>query len=136
MVQRPSESQSLLGAAWCDGCSHSHNDNSSRTPARAISDSSFSWLIIESDTKSSSSASTSGEDTSLYSKEVAHSRYRGNDAVLLRHRTHALHRAHLRPLGVHMLLEPLLVTRAKAVNRSDFGLDEQRAEHANPRHRG
>ena len=54
----------------------------------------------------------SGEDTSLYSKEVAHSRYRGNDAVLLRHRTHALHRAHLRPLRVHMLLEPLLVRPA------------------------
>ena len=75
-----------------------------------ISDSSSSTLSsIESDTKSSSSASSSGEDTSLYSKEVAHSRYRENDAILLRHQTHALHRAHLRPLSVHMLLEPLVV---------------------------
>ena len=36
---------------------------------------------IESDTKSSSSASSSGEDTSLYSKEVAHSRYRGDGVI-------------------------------------------------------
>ena len=75
-----------------------------------ISGSSSSTLSsIESDTKSSSSASSSGDDTSLYPKKVAHSRYRGNDAMPLRHRTHALHRAHLRPLGVQVLLEPLLV---------------------------
>ena len=73
--------------------------------------------MIESDTKSSSSASSSGGDTSLYSKEVAHSRYRGNDAVLLRHCSHALHRAHLRPLSVHMLLEPL--RRAASVSDSN-----------------
>ena len=78
-------------------------------PAPARTGSSCSTFLIESDTKSSSSASSSGADTSLYSTEVAHSRYRGNDAVLLRHRTHALHRAHLRPLSVHMLLEPLVV---------------------------
>ena len=37
--------------------------------------------MITSDTTSSSRASSSGEDTSLYSKEVAHSRYRGDDVI-------------------------------------------------------
>ncbi|HSU97727.1 MAG TPA: hypothetical protein VLI40_10885, partial [Gemmatimonadaceae bacterium] len=79
-LQRTSESQWQYGAAKLDGCSHSHKSSSVNNPAPQTG-SSFSTFIIESDTKSSSSASSSGEDTSLYSKEVAHSRYRGNDVV-------------------------------------------------------
>ena len=61
--------------------------------------------------KSSSRASTS-EETEACSKEVAHSRYRGRGAVVLRHGTHALDRAHLRARRSIMLLEPLGVAPA------------------------
>ena len=41
-------------------------------------------------------------------RRAQRARYRGNDAILLRHRTHASHQAHLPPSRVHMLLAPLL----------------------------
>lgn len=85
-------------------------DRSSAPAARLKVNSSWAQrnlMAVHAATVQQRSATQHHRPASLHSKEVAQSRYRGNDAMLLRHRTDALHRAHPRPLGVHVLLEPL-----------------------------
>jgi hypothetical protein len=80
------------------------------TARRALQTGSSFSALIESDSlrRSRLQAPLRREDTSVCSKEppkeVAHSRYRVNDAIPLRQRSQTLSRAHLRSSDLLMLL--------------------------------